>query len=40
LHENVTPASAETFAQKLRDSLNDPNYGKTAPQPNTPDWKG
>jgi NADH-quinone oxidoreductase subunit E len=40
LHENVTPASAENFVQEIRASLQDPNYGKTAPQPNTPEWKG
>ena len=40
MHENVTPDQAEAFAAKIRTSLTDPNYGKTAPQPGTPEWNG
>jgi NADH-quinone oxidoreductase subunit E len=40
MHENVTPDQAEAFATKIRRSLTDPNYGKTVPQPGTPEWNG
>jgi NADH-quinone oxidoreductase subunit E len=40
MHENVTPDQAESFATKIRTSLTDPNYGKTVPQPGTPEWNG
>ena len=40
LHENVAPDQAEAFAAKIRATLSDPNYGKSAPQPGTPEWNG
>jgi hypothetical protein len=40
MHENVEPAQAEAFAAKLKATLKDPDYGRRAPQPGTPEWNG
>ena len=40
LHENVAPEKAAEFSEQIKNSLKDSNYGKTKPQPGTPEWNG
>jgi NADH-quinone oxidoreductase subunit E len=40
LYENVKPENATVFADQIKQSLQDPQYGKNQPQPGTPEWNG
>jgi NADH-quinone oxidoreductase subunit E len=40
LYENVKPENATAFADQIKQSLHDPQYGKNQPQPGTPEWNG
>jgi hypothetical protein len=40
LYENVKPENATAFADHIKQSLHDPQYGKKQPQPDTPEWNG
>ncbi len=40
LHENIAPEKAAEFSEQIKNSLKDSNYGKTKPQPGTPEWNG
>ncbi len=40
LYENVKPENATAFADQIKQSLQDPQYGKNQPQPGTPEWNG
>ena len=40
LYENVKPENATAFADQIKQSLHNPQYGKKQPQPDTPEWNG